>query len=176
MMKALAALLLPVASAAPLPGDVQQWAGTISFDDPSLQTSGAPLNVTLNAGIDKSSASFTWHFTAEACRRQLEPLLVWSTNASGGASAVGDGAAGSPNFYSFVGTLDAEKSTLSGQVIHPPFAARKRAANSGGPGGLGHPPCRGPLGPYPDRKKRHGKRARTSARTFGCTVTPTAPQ
>ena len=103
------------------------WYGTISFDDPQLKTHRAPLNVSVTT--ENNTASFSWFFTAEGCRNQLEPKLAWSVSRDGNATALGcisgscDGAA---NFYSFVGEASATGNTINGSVIHPPYWRRQR--------------------------------------------------
>lgn len=101
----------------------QQWSGTITFDDRRLNTTDAPLNVT----VADSVASFSWFFTAEACRHQFEPSLVWSTAPSTGGShgtVIAQGCvaqaqrncSGATNFYSFEGSLSSGGDSINGTV------------------------------------------------------------
>lgn len=103
------------------------WYGTISFDDPRLKTHRAPLNVSVTT--ETNTASFSWFFTAEGCRNQLEPKLAWSVSRGGNAAALGcisDPCDGAANFYSFVGQASATGNTINGSVIHPPYSRRQR--------------------------------------------------
>eukprot|EP00040_Diaphanoeca_grandis_P029151 m.169924 g.169924 ORF g.169924 m.169924 type:complete len:677 (-) comp31597_c0_seq1:8-2038(-) len=102
-----------------------QWAGTLTFNESSLHTVDAPLNVTLNAATVRGNgtAAFDWYFTSERCRSQAEPTLEWSIDSSSGLfTALGTGI--DPLFYSFQGRLNENTGKISGLIYpyHPPFA------------------------------------------------------
>jgi hypothetical protein len=92
------------------------WAGTVSFDDPSLQTVDASLNVSVRPN---GTASFSWAFTRNSvgthCAMQLEPALLWSVNGSQ-VTALGDS---NEDFYTFQGTVEdgvAPLTSITGSV------------------------------------------------------------
>jgi hypothetical protein len=92
------------------------WAGTVSFDDPSLQTVDASLNVSVRPN---GTASFNWAFTRNSvgthCAMQHEPALLWSVNGSQ-VTALGDS---NEDFYTFQGTVEdgvAPLTSITGSV------------------------------------------------------------
>jgi hypothetical protein len=92
------------------------WAGTVSFDDPTLQTVGASLNVSVRPN---GTASFSWAFTRNSvgthCAMQLEPALLWSVNGSQ-VTALGNS---NEDFYTFQGTVEdgvAPLTSITGSV------------------------------------------------------------
>ena len=118
----------PTAVAGPL---ASLWVGVISFDEGSLQTEDAALNVTLTrTKATTQTAAFRWAFTRDSagtpCVLQFEPTLTWSANAT---DAIAEGTGANPDFYSFQGKIDPASGWINGTVYHPPFSARVRAGS-----------------------------------------------
>ena len=146
MMLSLAASVLLSASSP------QEWAGTVTFSEPSLKTVDVPMNLTLTTGTTLSTATtaaISWYFTQNAASRPCiyhpEVGLRWSTDAAT-ATATAEGNGVDPTFYSFDGTLVEENGVVvawNGTVYHPPFT----------PGSKTNTPC-GSFTVMPTNKQR----------------------
>lgn len=100
-----------------------EWAGTVTFVDAALNTTDAPLNLTVTG----RNASMSWTFFVDAvgrqCRVQNQAVLRWTVTARGVATA--EPTTSESTYFAFRGSVDNAASTISGLVYSPLYTETK---------------------------------------------------